>query len=125
MYSNREFAYFVNRRNNLDKMIDLLVFMIPDREFYYPEIQTGELRDYQIDIYDLIKIGYVGVYEIQKDYEDKLRELADFKRKLLKFGLFMQPLDRQKEIVMNLASQYRLHKRLLKLRENFRGDERD
>ncbi|AIF89433.1 TPA: hypothetical protein U9N74_001232 [Streptococcus agalactiae] len=125
MYSNREFAYFVNRRNNLDKMIDLLVFMIPDREFYYPEIQTGELRDYQIDIYDLIKIGYVGVYEIQKDYEDKLRELADFKRKLLKFGLLMQPLDRQKEIVMNLASQYRLHKRLLKLRENFRGDERD
>lgn len=99
-------------------MIDLLVFMIPDREFYYPEIQTGELRDYQIDIYDLIKIGYVGVYEIQKDYEDKLREL-------LKFGLLMQPLDRQKEIVMNLASQYRLHKRLLKLRENFRGDERD
>ncbi|MEE3767209.1 hypothetical protein V2H07_08710 [Streptococcus agalactiae] len=125
MYSNREFAYFVNRRNNLDKMIDLLVFMIPDREFYYPEIQTGELRDYQIDIYDLIKIGYVGVYEIQKDYEDKLRELANFKRKLLKFGLLMQPLDRQKEIVMNLASQYRLHKRLLKLRENFRGDERD
>ncbi|HEN9864701.1 TPA: hypothetical protein U9K23_001096 [Streptococcus agalactiae] len=125
MYSNREFAYFVNRRNNLDKMTDLLVFMIPDREFYYPEIQTGELRDYQIDIYDLIKIGYVGVYEIQKDYEDKLRELADFKRKLLKFGLLMQPLDRQKEIVMNLASQYRLHKRLLKLRENFRGDERD
>ncbi|HGD1359252.1 TPA: hypothetical protein ACINOS_000512 [Streptococcus agalactiae] len=125
MYSNREFAYFVNRRNNLDKMIDLLVFMIPDREFYYPEIQTGELRDYQIDIYDLIKIGYIGVYEIQKDYEDKLRELADFKRKLLKFGLLMQPLDRQKEIVMNLASQYRLHKRLLKLRENFRGDERD
>ncbi|MCC9788237.1 hypothetical protein LZU63_07275 [Streptococcus agalactiae] len=125
MYSNREFAYFVNRRNNLDEMIDLLVFMIPDREFYYPEIQTGELRDYQIDIYDLIKIGYVGVYEIQKDYEDKLRELADFKRKLLKFGLLMQPLDRQKEIVMNLASQYRLHKRLLKLRENFRGDERD
>ncbi|MDK6267270.1 hypothetical protein [Streptococcus agalactiae] len=125
MYSNREFVYFVNRRNNLDKMIDLLVFMIPDREFYYPEIQTGELRDYQIDIYDLIKIGYVGVYEIQKDYEDKLRELADFKRKLLKFGLLMQPLDRQKEIVMNLASQYRLHKRLLKLRENFRGDERD
>lgn len=106
-------------------MIDLLVFMIPDREFYYPGIQTGELRDYQIDIYDLIKIGYVGVYEIQKDYEDKLRELADFKRKLLKFGLLMQPLDRQKEIVMNLASQYRLHKRLLKLRENFRGDERD
>ncbi|WP_341532889.1 helix-turn-helix domain-containing protein, partial [Streptococcus agalactiae] len=45
---------------------------------------------------------YVGVYEIQKDYEDKLRELADFKRKLLKFGLLMQPLDRQKEIVMNL-----------------------
>ncbi|MGR1500108.1 hypothetical protein UW653_07775, partial [Streptococcus agalactiae] len=123
MYSNREFAYFVNRRNNLDKMIDLLVFMIPDREFYYPEIQTGELRDYQIDIYDLIKIGYVGVYEIQKDYEDKLRELADFKRKLLKFGLLMQPLEKQKEIVIRLAGKYRLEKRILMRREMFRDEE--
>ncbi|ARC25666.1 TPA: hypothetical protein ACHWZD_001296 [Streptococcus agalactiae] len=125
MYSNREFAYFVNRRNNLDKMIDLLVFMIPDREFYYPEIQTGELRDYQIDIYDLIKIGYVGVYEIQKDYEDKLRELADFKRKLLKFGLLMQPLEKQKEIVIRLAGKYRLEKRILMRREMFRDEEVD
>ncbi|HHV5921219.1 TPA: hypothetical protein ACULQS_001809 [Streptococcus agalactiae] len=125
MYSNREFAYFVNRRNNLDKMIDLLVFMIPDREFYYPEIQTGELRDYQIDIYDLIKIGYVGVYEIQKDYGDKLRELADFKRKLLKFGLLMQPLEKQKEIVIRLAGKYRLEKRILMRREMFRDEEVD
>lgn len=125
MYKEDEFNYFVSTRNNLELVIDSLVLMIPDREFYYPEIQTGELRDYQIDIYDFIKIGYVGVYEIQKDYEDKLRELANFKRKLLKFGLLMQPLDRQKEIVMNLACQYRLHKRLLKQRENFRGDERD
>ncbi|HEO5622320.1 TPA: hypothetical protein VA534_001256 [Streptococcus agalactiae] len=125
MYSNREFAYFVNRRNNLDKMIDLLVFMILDREFYYPEIQTGELRDYQIDIYDLIKIGYVGVYEIQKDYEDKLRELADFKRKLLKFGLLMQPLEKQKEIVIRLAGKYRLEKRILMRREMFRDEEVD
>ncbi|GAB6636148.1 hypothetical protein BOVMAS18_14600 [Streptococcus uberis] len=125
MFLENEFNYFISTRNNLELVIDSLVLMIPDREFYYPEIQTGELRDYQIDIYDFIKIGYVGVYEIQKDYEDKLRELANFKRKLLKFGLLMQPLDRQKEIVMNLASQYRLHKRLLKQRENFRGDERD
>lgn len=125
MFLENEFNYFISTRNNLELVIDSLVLMIPAREFYYPEIQTGELRDYQIDIYDLIKIGYVGVYEIQKDYEDKLRELANFKRKLLKFGLLMQPLDKQKEIVMNLASQYRLHKRLLKLRENFRGDERD
>ncbi|MFS5547072.1 hypothetical protein V2V02_01275 [Streptococcus agalactiae] len=125
MYSNREFAYCVNRRNNLDKMIDLLVFMIPDREFYYPEIQTGELRDYQIDIYDLIKIGYVGVYEIQKDYEDQLRELADFKRKLLKFGLLMQPLEKQKEIVIRLAGKYRLEKRILMRREMFRDEEVD
>ncbi|HEN0128867.1 TPA: hypothetical protein U3Q82_001154 [Streptococcus agalactiae] len=125
MYKEDEFNYFVETRNNLELIIDSLISMIPDREFYYPEIQTGELRDYQKDVYDLIKIGYVGVYEIQKDYEDKLRELANFKRKLLKFGLLMQPLAKQKEIVMNLASQYRLHKRLLKQREYFRGDERD
>ncbi|MCC9817921.1 hypothetical protein HK190_09970, partial [Streptococcus agalactiae] len=90
-----------------------------------PEIQTGELRDYQIDIYDLIKIGYVGVYEIQKDYEDKLRELADFKRKLLKFGLLMQPLEKQKEIVIRLAGKYRLEKRILMRREMFRDEEVD
>lgn len=125
MYSNREFAYFVNRRNNLDKMIDLLVFMIPDREFYYPEIQTGELRDYQIDIVDLIKIGYVGVYEIQKNYENKLKDLADFKRKLLKFGLLMQPLEKQKEIVVRLAGKYHLEKRILMRREMFRDEEVD
>lgn len=125
MYSNREFAYFVNRRNNLDKMIDLLVFMIPDREFYYPEIQTGELRDYQIDIVDLIKIGYVGVYEIQKDYENKLKDLANFKRKLLKFGLLMQPLQEQQEIVIRLAGKYRLEKRILMRREMFRDEEVD
>ncbi|MGF3084300.1 hypothetical protein ACQVR4_07875, partial [Streptococcus pyogenes] len=100
MFLENEFNYFISTRNNLELVIDSLVLMIPDREFYYPEIQTGELRDYQIDIYDLIKIGYVGVYEIQKDYEDKLRELADFKRKLLKFGLLMQPLEKQKEIVI-------------------------
>lgn len=125
MYKEDEFNYFVSTRNNLELIIDTLVLMIPDREFYYPEIQTGELREYQKDIYDLIKIGYIGVSDIEKDYDNKLRELANFKRKLLKFGLLMQPLDRQKEIVMNLACQYRLHKRLLKQRENFRGDERD
>ncbi|MGT2888693.1 hypothetical protein ACVR0B_09050, partial [Streptococcus didelphis] len=43
MYRKQEFAYFVYRRNNLEKMIDLLVSMIPDREFYYPEINQGEL----------------------------------------------------------------------------------
>ncbi|HEP3048382.1 TPA: hypothetical protein VCU20_001619, partial [Streptococcus pyogenes] len=120
-----EFNYFISTRNNLELVIDSLVLMIPDREFYYPEIQTGELRDYQIDIYDLIKIGYVGVYEIQKDYEDKLRELADFKRKLLKFGLLMQPLEKQKEIVIRLAAKYHLEKRILMKKEMFRDEEVD
>lgn len=106
-------------------MIDLLISMIPDREFYYPEIQTGELRDYQIDIIDFIKIGYVGLYEIQKDYENKLMELANFKRKFLKFGLLMQPLEKQKEIVINLAYRYRLEKRIMMRREMFRGEECD
>ncbi|HGI0675950.1 TPA: hypothetical protein ACJPVZ_001660 [Streptococcus pyogenes] len=125
MFLENEFNYFISTRNNLELVIDSLVLMIPDREFYYPEIQTGELRDYQIDIYDLIKIGYVGVYEIQKDYEDKLRELADFKRKLLKFGLLMQPLEKQKEIVIRLAAKYHLKKRILMKKEMFRDEEVD
>ncbi|HEQ0901843.1 TPA: hypothetical protein ACQN7J_001383 [Streptococcus pyogenes] len=125
MFLENEFNYFISTRNNLELVIDSLVLMIPDREFYYPEIQTGELRDYQIDIYDLIKIGYVGVYEIQKDYEDELRELADFKRKLLKFGLLMQPLEKQKEIVIRLAAKYHLEKRILMKKEMFRDEEVD
>ncbi|HEP1515383.1 hypothetical cytosolic protein [Streptococcus pyogenes] len=125
MFLENEFNYFISTRNNLELVIDSLVLMIPDREFYYPEIQTGELRDYQIDIYDLIKIGYVGVYEIQKDYEDKLRELTDFKRKLLKFGLLMQPLEKQKEIVIRLAAKYHLEKRILMKKEMFRDEEVD
>lgn len=125
MFLENEFNYFISTRNNLELVIDSLVLMIPAREFYYPEIQTGELRDYQIDIYDLIKIGYVGVYEIQKDYEDKLRELADFKRKLLKFGLLMQPLEKQKEIVIRLAAKYHLEKRILMKKEMFRDEEVD
>ncbi|WP_332058532.1 hypothetical protein [Streptococcus canis] len=125
MFLENEFNYFISTRNNLELVIDSLILMIPDREFYYPEIQTGELRDYQIDIYDLIKIGYVGVYEIQKDYEDKLRELADFKRKLLKFGLLMQPLEKQKEIVIRLAAKYHLEKRILMKKEMFRDEEVD
>ncbi len=69
MYSNRKFAYFIYRRNNLEKMIDLLISMIPDREFYYPEINQGELSDYQKDIIDLIQFGYGGFYEVKKEYE--------------------------------------------------------
>ncbi|MCK1197141.1 hypothetical protein ACXZ80_10720 [Streptococcus agalactiae] len=125
MYKEDEFNYFVSTRNNLELIIDDLVLMIPDREFYYPEIQSGELRTYQKDIHDLIKIGYVGVSKIQESYDHKLEQLVRLKRNLLKFGLLMQPLDKQKEIVMKLASQYRLHQRLLKQREYFRGDERD
>ncbi|VTS96507.1 hypothetical protein [Streptococcus dysgalactiae] len=125
MYRKQEFAYFVYRRNNLEKMIDLLVSMIPDREFYYPEINQGKLSDYQKDIFDLIQFGYGGVYEVKKEYEDKLRELANFKRKLLKFGLLMQHLEKQKEIVIRLAGKYRLEKRILMRREMFRDEEVD
>lgn len=106
-------------------MIDLLVFMITDREFYYPEINQGELSDYQKDIFDLIQFGYCGVYEVKKEYEDKLQQLATLKRKLLKFGLLMQPLEKQKEIVIRLAGKYRLEKRILMRREMFRDEEVD
>lgn len=68
MYKEDEFNYFVSTRNNLELIIDALVLMIPDREFYYPEIQSGEFRTYQKDIHDLIKIGYVGVSKIQESY---------------------------------------------------------
>lgn len=125
MYSNREFAYIIYRQNNLEKMIDLLISMIPDREFYYPEINQGELSDYQKDIFDLIQFGYGGFYEVKKEYEDRLQQLTTLKRKLLKFGLVMQSLEKQKEIVIRLAGKYRLEKRILMKKEIFRGEEYD
>lgn len=106
-------------------MIDILVSMIPDREFYYPEINQGELSDYQNDIFDLIQFGYGGVYEVKKEYEDKLDQLVILKKKLLKFGLLMQPLEKQKEIVISLAGKYRLEKRILMKKEMFRDEEVD
>lgn len=125
MYSNREFAYIIYRQNNLEKMIDLLIYMIPNREFYYPEINQGELSDYQKDIFDLIQFGYGGFYEVKKEYEDRLQQLTTLKRKLLKFGLVMQSLEKQKEIVIRLAGKYRLEKRILMKKEIFRGEEYD
>ncbi|MCR4253759.1 hypothetical protein [Streptococcus uberis] len=125
MYSNREFAYIIYRQNNLEKMIDLLISMIPNREFYYPEINQGELSDYQKDIFDLIQFGYGGFYEVKKEYEDRLQQLTTLKRKLLKFGLVMQSLEKQKEIVIRLAGKYRLEKRILMKKEIFRGEEYD
>ncbi|MGT2959149.1 hypothetical protein A9Q68_09175 [Streptococcus bovimastitidis] len=125
MYSNREFAYIIYRQNNLEKMIDLLISMISDREFYYPEINQGELSDYQKDIFDLIQFGYGGFYEVKKEYEDRLQQLTTLKRKLLKFGLVMQSLEKQKEIVIRLAGKYRFEKRILMKIEIFRGEEYD
>lgn len=125
MYSNREFAYIIYRQNNLEKMIDLLISMISDREFYYPEINQGELSDYQKDIFDLIQFGYGGFYEVKKEYEDRLQQLTTLKRKLLKFGLVMQSLEKQKEIVIRLAGKYRFEKRILMKKEIFRGEEYD
>ncbi|MDV5976888.1 UNVERIFIED_CONTAM: hypothetical protein KB581_05595 [Streptococcus canis] len=125
MYRKQEFAYFVYRRNNLEKMIEMLVMMIPDREFYYPEINQGELSDYKKDIFDLIQFGYGGDYEVKEEYEDKLQQLVTLKRKLLKFGLLMQPLEKQQEIVIRLAGKYRLEKRILMKKEMFRDEEVD
>ncbi|WP_414604173.1 hypothetical protein [Streptococcus equi] len=123
LYKENDFNCFVMNRSNLNMMIDMITKLIPDREFYYPEIRQGSLLDYQKDIYDLIKIGYCGVKEVRSDYSKELEQLVLLKRKLLKFGLLMQPLEKQQEIVIDLARRYRLHKQLLRRRELFRDDE--
>lgn len=123
LYKENEFNCFVRNRCNLNLMIDLITKLIPDREFYYPEIQQGSLLDYQKDIYDLIKMGYCGIREVQDNYNKELEQLVTMKRRILKFGLLMQPLIKQQEIVIDLAIRYRLHKQLLRQRELFRADE--
>ncbi|MCB2836302.1 hypothetical protein K3N29_00045 [Streptococcus dysgalactiae subsp. dysgalactiae] len=123
LYKENEFNCFVKSRAKLNMMIDMVSKLIPDREFYYPDIQQGSLLDYQKDIYDLIKIGYCGVREVQDNYNKELEQLVTTKRRMLKFGLFMQPLEKQQDIIIDLARRYRLHKQLLRQRELFRDDE--
>ena len=119
---------FLESREDLEPIVKSCVFMIPDRVFYYPEIEQETMNAYQMDVQELVrqvrlscdKDTFAGLFALQQDYERDLRQLVTLKRRLLIFGILMQSEKKQREVILKLCAEHRLYKRLLARRESFR-----
>lgn len=128
VFKSSEVYDFLNTREPSKALIEAIVNMIPDREFYYPEIEAEQLSAYREDINELIvtarslKSAYSGmnVNLLQKEYHDELKQLVTQKRKLLIFGILMQSDSSRRDILYRIIKSYRLQKRILALKEVFR-----
>lgn len=128
MYAEKQLKLFLESREDLEPIVKSCVLMIPDRVFYYPEIEQGTMNTYQMDIQELVrqtrsscnKDTFAGLFVLQQDYERDLRQLVTLKRRLLIFGILMQSEKKQREVVLKLCAEHRLYKRLLARRESFR-----
>jgi len=94
LFKSDEVATFLANREPSKALIEVIVNMIPDREFYYPEIEAEQLSAYREDINELIvtarslKSAYSGMNanHLQKEYHDELKQLVTRKRKLFMFS---------------------------------------
>lgn len=128
VFKSDEVSNFLNTREPSKALIEAIVNMIPDREFYYPEIEAEQLSFYREDINELIvtarslKSAYSGMNanHLQKEYHDELKQLVARKRKLLVFGILMQSDSVRRDILYRMIKSYRLQKRVLALKEVFR-----
>ncbi|WP_229089986.1 hypothetical protein [Streptococcus constellatus] len=87
------------------------------------------MSQYQEDISELVRQGRsyrgdkllsAGLPILQQEYEQELRQLVTLKKRLLIFGILMQSEEKQREIILKLCEEHRLHKRLLARKESFR-----
>lgn len=128
VFKSDEVSNFLNTREPSKALIEVIVNIIPDREFYYPEIEAEQLSAYREDINELIvtarslKSAYSGMNAklLQKEYHDELKQLVTRKRKLLIFGILMQSDSSRRDILYRIVKSYRLQKRVLALKEVFR-----
>lgn len=128
VFKSDEVSNFLNTREPSKALIEVIVNMIPDREFYYPEIEAEQLSACREDINELIvtarslKSAYSGMNAtyLQKEYHDELKQLVTRKRKLLIFGILMQSDSSRRDILYRIVKSYRLQKRVLALKEVFR-----
>lgn len=129
LYAEERLKLFLESREDLESIIKICVLMIPDRVFYYPEIEQKTMSQYQEDISELVRQGRffkgdkllsAGLPMLQREYEQELKQLVTLKKRLLIFGILMQSEEKQREIILKLCKEYRLHKRLLARRESFR-----
>lgn len=129
MYVEGQLKLFLESREDLEPIIKACVLMIPDRVFYYPEIEQKTMSQYQEDISELVRQGRffkggkslsAGLSMLQREYEQELRQLVTLKKRLLIFGILMQSEEKQRGIILKLCKEYRLHKRLLARKESFK-----
>ncbi|HEM6067773.1 TPA: hypothetical protein U2B78_000899 [Streptococcus suis] len=115
--------YLVRNLDNIDLIVEQVIFLLPDSYFYKPEINQGELMElrYDLDSYRA-KLNF-GAFkndrgiqhryaEALAKYNEQLSILASEKRKALNDELLQETLEVKCACMMNLIRQYRLLKRL-------------
>ncbi|MFI3102309.1 hypothetical protein ACTGUR_10900 [Streptococcus suis] len=115
--------YLVRKLDNIDLIVEQVIFLLPDSYFYKPEINQGELMElrYDLDSYRA-KLNFWafkndrGIQhryaEALAKYNEQLSILASEKRKVLNDELLQETLEVKCACMMNLIRQYRLLKRL-------------
>lgn len=125
---NTELLDFLVVRIPDKKLIEYVVMMLPDRYFYYPEIETDRFSSYREEVNELIKnarktindySGMSATY-LQKEYQSELEQLVTRKRKLLVFGILLQEEEKRREILYELIQDNHLTKYLNRMKEVFR-----
>ena len=125
---NTELLDFLVARIPDKKLIEYVVMMLPDRYFYYPEIETERFSSYREEVNELIKSvrktinDYSGMNAtyLQKGYQSELEQLVTRKRKLLVFGILLQEEEKRREILYELIQDNHLTKYLNRMKEVFR-----
>ncbi|HGD3704295.1 TPA: hypothetical protein ACIOH0_001049 [Streptococcus agalactiae] len=110
------------------QLISYVVMKLPDRYFYYPEIESEQLSIYREEINALMKdvrkdfddYSAMNVTYLQKEYHGEIEQLVAKKRKLLIFGILLQEEDKRREILYQLIQDNRLAKYLNRMKEVFR-----
>lgn len=121
---------FLVTRQPSKELIETIVNMIPDREFYYPELENAVYTDYQKDIHSLVlearndskTTAYANSAYLTEAYHKDIQKLVTTKRKLLVFGILLQEENKRREILLDIIQTNRLQNRVLALRERFKQE---
>lgn len=128
LFKSDEVATFLANREPSKALIEAVVNMIPEREFYDPEVNSSYIRTIRTDMSELRQKARRSLDEysvmnyeyLRKKYEDEIAYLVVVKRKLLVFGILMQSDNGRRDILYRMIKNYRLQKRVLALKEVFR-----
>ncbi len=115
--------YLARNIENIDLIIEQVVFLLPESYFYKPEIRTGhflELRQKMDDVSKKMRFwAYRGdrgltqtLKRLQHQYEVEIKNLAIRKRRELQDDLLMESLEMQCACMISLISNFKLLKHL-------------